>query len=207
MLSSCYVAWKQCFRTWLDDGDKSQIANGGKYLSALVAIVTRVAFKNNSSQKWMTVFIASSTFATCYQLYWDVVVDWGLLQPKSLNPWLRDMLVLRQQSMYFISVVWCISSSSYVYSYLWVIEALLKVGCSRSGHQHYLATLLAVFSFALSGRSWCGRLRVCITGSLPPWFMEFFPVRLMFFHAFTCTSFQVCVVHDALHKEIWCSIL
>lgn len=94
----------QCLRTWLDEGDLSQIANGGKYLSALVAMVTRVAFKNNDSRKWLMVFVISSAFATCYQLYWDVIVDWGLLQPKSVNPWLRDKLILRQKYIYFVSV-------------------------------------------------------------------------------------------------------
>lgn len=94
----------QCVRSWLDDGDQSHIANGGKYLSALVAIIARVSFKYHDSKDWLTIFVVASAFATCYQLYWDVVVDWGLLQPKSMNPWLRDSLVLRQRYAYFISV-------------------------------------------------------------------------------------------------------
>ncbi|MCO5607260.1 hypothetical protein L7F22_061453 [Adiantum nelumboides] len=96
---------QQCLRSWLDDGDQSHIVNGGKYLSALAAIITRLSFKYHDSREWLALFIVSSTFATCYQLYWDVVVDWGLLQLNSSNPWLRDSLVLRQRSVYFVSVV------------------------------------------------------------------------------------------------------
>ncbi|KAL0408804.1 UNVERIFIED_CONTAM: Phosphate transporter [Sesamum radiatum] len=42
--------------------------------------------------------------ATVYQLYWDFVKDWGLLQFNSKNPWLRDELILRQKFIYFFSM-------------------------------------------------------------------------------------------------------
>ncbi|KAK1395401.1 EXS domain-containing protein [Heracleum sosnowskyi] len=37
-------------------------------------------------------------------LYWDFVKDWGLLNPKSKNPWLRDELILKNKSIYYISI-------------------------------------------------------------------------------------------------------
>ncbi|KAI5060177.1 hypothetical protein GOP47_0024597 [Adiantum capillus-veneris] len=94
----------QCLRSWLDDGDQSHIVNGGKYLSALAAILTRLSFKYHDTREWLAAFVVASACATCYQLYWDVVVDWGLLQPNTINPWLRDSLVLRQRYVYFVSV-------------------------------------------------------------------------------------------------------
>ncbi|KAI4381415.1 hypothetical protein MLD38_007486 [Melastoma candidum] len=38
-------------------------------------------------------------------LYWDYVKDWGLLQPNSRHPWLRNKLMLRQKTIYSISIV------------------------------------------------------------------------------------------------------
>ncbi len=35
----------------------------------------------------------------------DVVVDWGLLQQNSKNPWLRDNLILKRKYLYYISMV------------------------------------------------------------------------------------------------------
>jgi hypothetical protein len=40
-----------------------------------------------------------------YQLYWDFVKDWGLLQPNSKNPWLRTDLVLKRKYIYYFSMV------------------------------------------------------------------------------------------------------
>ncbi|KAK3132345.1 hypothetical protein QOZ80_6AG0519830 [Eleusine coracana subsp. coracana] len=42
--------------------------------------------------------------ATIYQLYWDFVKDWGLLQFNSKNTWLRNDLILKQKYIYFLSM-------------------------------------------------------------------------------------------------------
>ncbi|PQQ06372.1 hypothetical protein Pyn_16108 [Prunus yedoensis var. nudiflora] len=36
-----------------------------------------------------------------YVTYWDLVVDWGLLQRNSKNRWLRDKLLIPYKSVYF----------------------------------------------------------------------------------------------------------
>ncbi|KAK3222983.1 hypothetical protein Dsin_010008 [Dipteronia sinensis] len=38
-------------------------------------------------------------------LYWDIVMDWGLLRRKSKNPYLRDKLVISNKSVYFVAMV------------------------------------------------------------------------------------------------------
>ncbi|MCD7472615.1 hypothetical protein HAX54_013896 [Datura stramonium] len=45
-----------------------------------------------------------SSAATVYQLYWDFVKDWGLLQCHSKNPWLRNELMLRRKFIYYFSM-------------------------------------------------------------------------------------------------------
>eukprot|EP00253_Pinus_taeda_P032366 PITA_32366 len=95
----------QCLRRWRDDRkDQSQIANGGKYISALIAVLVRLTYETNQTKLCLALYIVSSTIATVYQFYWDVVMDWGLLQRKSVNPWLRDQLILKSRSPYFISM-------------------------------------------------------------------------------------------------------
>ncbi|KAK3222979.1 hypothetical protein Dsin_010004 [Dipteronia sinensis] len=37
--------------------------------------------------------------------YWDLVYDWGLLNRKSKNRWLRDMLLVPEKKTYFIAIV------------------------------------------------------------------------------------------------------
>ncbi|GLJ12485.1 hypothetical protein SUGI_0191930 [Cryptomeria japonica] len=95
----------QCARRWFDEGDLNHIANLGKYVSAMVAAGARLTYEKQQNMWWLSLVVITSTIATVYQLYWDFVKDWGLLSPRSKNPWLRDELILKHKFIYFISMV------------------------------------------------------------------------------------------------------
>ncbi|XP_010470858.1 PREDICTED: phosphate transporter PHO1 homolog 1-like [Camelina sativa] len=95
----------QCARRWFDEGETSHLVNLGKYVSAMLAAGTKVAYEKERSIGWLCLVVAMSSVATVYQLYWDYVKDWGLLQHNSNNPWLRNQLMLRQKSIYYFSMV------------------------------------------------------------------------------------------------------
>ncbi|XP_042518362.1 phosphate transporter PHO1-like [Macadamia integrifolia] len=95
----------QCARRWFDEGDVNHVANLGKYVSAMVAAGARITFVMQPTLFWQIMVIATSSIATIYQLYWDFVKDWGFLNPKSKNPWLRDELILKNKSIYYVSIV------------------------------------------------------------------------------------------------------
>lgn len=96
----------QCLRRYVDERDSAHIANGGKYLSALVAVALRIQYGRNSAAVWAVMFVLFSIVATVYQVYWDLVVDWGLLRKDSSNKWLRDQLIMpKKKFIYFISMV------------------------------------------------------------------------------------------------------
>lgn len=97
----CY----QCARRWFDEADTNHLANMGKYVSAMLAAGARLTFAMQPTPLWLAMVIVTSSVATVYQLYWDFVKDWGLLNPKSKNPWLRDELVLKNNSIYYVSIV------------------------------------------------------------------------------------------------------
>ncbi|CAM6106377.1 unnamed protein product [Calypogeia fissa] len=108
MISVLPYWWRlmQCLKRYRDESGGSHLANGGKYLSAIVVVFTRIHYGNTDSVKWMMLYIISATFATFYQLYWDLVIDWGLLRRNSVNPWLRDKLILEDQRyVYFLSMM------------------------------------------------------------------------------------------------------
>ncbi|XP_068325623.1 phosphate transporter PHO1-like [Pyrus communis] len=95
----------QCARRWVDESDVNQLANMGKYVSAMVAAGARITYANNPhSHLWFYIVVITSVMATVYQLYWDFVKDWGLFNPKSKNLWLRDELVLKNKNIYYASV-------------------------------------------------------------------------------------------------------
>ncbi|KAH9681910.1 phosphate transporter PHO1 [Citrus sinensis] len=94
----------KCARRWFDEYDTNHLANMGKYVSAMVAAGARLTYTRQSNYLWFGIVLVTSVVATIYQLYWDFVKDWGFLNPNSRNPWLRDDLILRNKSIYYISI-------------------------------------------------------------------------------------------------------
>ncbi|KAI6686239.1 hypothetical protein NL676_032152 [Syzygium grande] len=94
----------QCARRWFDEGEMSHLVNLGKYVSAMFAAGAKVAYEKERSIGWLCLFVVISSSATVYQLYWDFVKDWGLLQMNSKNPWLRNELMLRRKILYYVSM-------------------------------------------------------------------------------------------------------
>ncbi|XP_027367394.1 phosphate transporter PHO1-like [Abrus precatorius] len=94
----------QCIRRWFDDCDVAHLANMGKYVSAMVAAAARVTYGRQDNYVWFAIVLITSGMATVYQLYWDFVKDWGFFNPNSKNPWLRDDLILKYKSIYYMSI-------------------------------------------------------------------------------------------------------
>lgn len=80
--------------------------NLGKYVSTMLAAGAKLAYEKEKSIGWLCLLVAMSSAATVYQLYWDFVKDWGLLQSNSRNPWLRNELMLRRKFIYYFSMVY-----------------------------------------------------------------------------------------------------
>lgn len=99
-----YLRAMQCARRWFDEGDLNHIANLGKYVSAMIAAGARLTYERQPTIGWLALVVITSTIATIYQLYWDFAKDWGLLKPRSRNPWLRDELILKHKIIYFFAM-------------------------------------------------------------------------------------------------------
>ncbi|KAL1538727.1 phosphate transporter PHO1 9-like isoform X1 [Salvia divinorum] len=99
----------QCLRRLIEEKDKSQALNGFKYFSTIVALVMRTMYsqkqKDPSAMFWKIMAASTSGFTTIFNTYWDVVIDWGLLQRNSRNPWLRDKLLISNKAVYFVAIV------------------------------------------------------------------------------------------------------
>lgn len=95
----------QCLRRYLEEQDTNQLANAGKYVSAMVAAAVRFKYSATPTPFWCWMVIISSSGATIYQLFWDFVKDWGFFTPKSKNLWLRDDLILKNKSIYYVSMI------------------------------------------------------------------------------------------------------
>ncbi|KAJ0100258.1 hypothetical protein Patl1_21128 [Pistacia atlantica] len=95
----------QCFRRLYEERDTMHVCNGLNYFLTVVAISTRTAYYLYKGMSWKIISGIFSAIAALYGTYWDLVVDWGLLQHKSKNRWLRDKLLIPSKTVYFVAMV------------------------------------------------------------------------------------------------------
>lgn len=99
------MLFSQCIRRLFEEKSSMQGYNALKYMSTIVAVAMRTTFDLELGRTWRILAAASSGVATVINTYWDIVIDWGLLRGNSVNPWLRDKLVVPNKSVYFIAMV------------------------------------------------------------------------------------------------------
>lgn len=95
----------QCIRRLVEEKDFMQALNGLKYFATIVALVMRTGHDLEWGVTWQIMAAVSSGITTIANTYWDIVIDWGLLQKNSRNPWLRDKLLVPNKSVYFVAIV------------------------------------------------------------------------------------------------------
>ncbi|KAL8035510.1 hypothetical protein ABFX02_12G101500 [Erythranthe guttata] len=95
----------QCVRRLLEERDIAHAYNGLRYFGTIVAVVIRTAYELRKGTLWKVLALVSSVIATIANTYWDIFVDWGLLQRKSKNPFLRDKLLVSHKNVYFAAMV------------------------------------------------------------------------------------------------------
>lgn len=108
---ACIPYWfrlLQCLRRLVEKKDPMHGYNGLKYFFAIVAVSMKTAYSLESLKNevnWKILAGIFSVVAAIYGTYWDLVVDWGLLQRNSKNRWLRDKLLIPYKSVYFGAMV------------------------------------------------------------------------------------------------------
>ncbi|KAF5454752.1 hypothetical protein F2P56_024396 [Juglans regia] len=95
----------QCLRRLFEEKDAMQGYKGLKYFLTIVAVSMRTAYSLDKGLGWRTLAWIFSAIAAIVSTYCDLVLDWGLLQRKSKNRWLRDKLLIPHRSVYFGAMV------------------------------------------------------------------------------------------------------
>ncbi|KAK4712428.1 hypothetical protein R3W88_006941 [Solanum pinnatisectum] len=95
----------QCLRRLFEEKDSMQGLNGLKYFSTIIALVMRTLYSQKGGTFWRVMAASTSGVTTVANTYWDLVIDWGLLQRNSKNPWLRDKLLVPHKIVYFVAIV------------------------------------------------------------------------------------------------------
>ncbi|ESQ33016.1 hypothetical protein EUTSA_v10003656mg [Eutrema salsugineum] len=98
----------QCLRRLFEEKSAEQGYNGLKYFLTIVAVCLRTAYSvvdEDHKFVWRMLAGIFSAIAAVFCTYWDLVLDWGLLNRTSKNRWLRDKLLIPQKKVYFIAMI------------------------------------------------------------------------------------------------------
>ncbi|RZS16281.1 hypothetical protein BHM03_00048252 [Ensete ventricosum] len=132
LLTSALHNVSKCVRRYIEEGyDNNHLANAGKYISAMVAAAAKLKYAVEPTPLWMVIVVITSTGATFYQLFWDFVKDWGLLDLSSKNLFLRDDLILKNKCVYFVSIV---GGLNFVLRLAW-IQSVMRLTMGQAEHR------------------------------------------------------------------------
>ncbi|KAJ0251014.1 Phosphate transporter PHO1 4 [Hirschfeldia incana] len=100
-----WLRFLQCIRRIIEEKDLSHGYNAIKYLLTIIAACLRTAYTLNRGTTWNITAWVFSGVATLYATYWDIVIDWGLLQRGCKNSFLRDKLLVPHKTVYYTAMV------------------------------------------------------------------------------------------------------
>jgi hypothetical protein len=103
----------QCLRRFYDSRDVNQLANAGKYLSTVMAILATYIHKRvmtlatfeDVSTAWLLIWFTINIWSTLYKYIWDVVMDWGLFRVTDTNYKLLRKNLLYSPIWYYAAMI------------------------------------------------------------------------------------------------------
>ncbi|KAJ2779756.1 Signal transduction protein [Coemansia javaensis] len=165
----------QCLRRYADSGDAfPHLANGAKYSSTIVTVWLATANNVFGGGAWKPVWVASAIINSCFTSMWDLLMDWGLFEPRSKHRFLRSELKLERAWPYYAAMVLDVTLR-----FVWIMQ--LSPTFFSFGHSvhrttlSFIAALLEVVRRAIwnffrvenEHISNCGRFRATIDIPLP----------------------------------------
>ncbi|KYQ94442.1 hypothetical protein DLAC_04739 [Tieghemostelium lacteum] len=123
----------QCLRVYYDTRHLSHLFNMLKYFISLITVLI---------PHHKPIWIPLATISTLYSFYWDIVKDWGLGNPKSINPFLRDTLIFHDKNFYYFSIV-----SNLIMRFGWTVPILLQKSGNEFNHDILYIYLLIMEVF------------------------------------------------------------
>ncbi|GMJ04663.1 hypothetical protein like AT1G69480 [Hibiscus trionum] len=99
-----WLRFLQCIRRWFEEKEAMHGYSCINYILTIVVVIIRDIFELKKGMVWMVLSLVSSAIVTITSIYWDIVIDWGLLRRHSKNPYLRDKLLVPYKSVYFAAM-------------------------------------------------------------------------------------------------------
>ncbi|CDW91778.1 xenotropic and polytropic retrovirus receptor 1 [Stylonychia lemnae] len=109
----------QCFRRYHDTKVRAHLINGGKYFSSIL-VQTAGAFNTKfATSNTLYILISISIYSTCYSLYWDFIMDWGMFRTKE-----KGKKYLRSKLFYPVWFYYYAMVCNVILRFFWIVPLI-----------------------------------------------------------------------------------
>ncbi|QRW04806.1 xenotropic and polytropic retrovirus receptor 1 [Ceratobasidium sp. AG-Ba] len=134
-----FIRLVQCIRRYIDSKNHIHLVNGGKYTASIINYITYYAWRHYGSNRdfRLGIWILFATINSCYTSYWDLTMDWSVLQVKGVQyKFLRKELAYSNYvPLYYIAII-----TNVVIRFIWVWY--IPTGGLSAGIRSFLFALL-----------------------------------------------------------------
>ena len=111
------------------------------HLTGLINVATSAVYFRYQTPWSLILFCVSHVIGSLATIYWDLIMDWGLLNRDSKNRYLRDDLVLDNKIWYYLAMV-----QDVALRFFWVILISLRWSLNLTESQLiWVPTIFSVF--------------------------------------------------------------
>ncbi|AOA61552.1 hypothetical protein PP7435_CHR1-1013 [Komagataella phaffii CBS 7435] len=142
-LASLPSIWRllQCFRRFADTGDWfPHLANLAKYALSTFYNMTLSIYRIEPTMSNRAMFITFATVNSVGCSFWDVFMDWSLMQANSKHIFLRDDLIFKEPAIYYGAVV-----LNTLLRFQWIFYALFSEQIQQSAFTSFFIALAEIF--------------------------------------------------------------
>ncbi|KAF5007747.1 hypothetical protein FDECE_5943 [Fusarium decemcellulare] len=130
----------QCLRRYKDTRNVfPHLVNGGKYTATIIAAVMLSLYRLHDSRTHLALFITFSSVNSIYCSFWDLFMDFSLLQPGSRYVGLRDILALKRRWWYYFIMV-----IDPILRFAWIFYAIFTHNTQHSTIVSFMVAFLEV---------------------------------------------------------------
>ncbi|KDN50194.1 hypothetical protein RSAG8_01530, partial [Rhizoctonia solani AG-8 WAC10335] len=114
-----WIRLVQCIRRYIDSKNRIHLINGGKYTAGIVSYVAYYGWRHYGSHRdfRMGVWILFATINSCYTSYWDLMMDWSVLQIKGVHYKLlrKELAYSNHIPTYYLAIV-----TNVILRFIWI---------------------------------------------------------------------------------------
>ncbi|OLL23764.1 Protein SYG1 [Neolecta irregularis DAH-3] len=132
--------WLQCFRRYRDNRDYIHLLNAGKYTCTILSQVCLSLWRIKDGSNYEILYILFAVLNGLYTSWWDLFMDWSLMQPHAPHSLLRDQLGFKEIWAYYSAI-----TIDPILRFSWLIYIIAPNRRQHSASTSFFIALIEIF--------------------------------------------------------------